>query len=154
MVEEPEGLGAFAALLQVHAAVVRRLEKRLEEHRLVPIAQYDVLLELNAAPGRQLRMQQLSDRVVLSRSRVSRVVDEMEKAGLVRREADPDDRRASFAVITDDGRAALRKAAPVYLEGIDAEFLSYLSTNERKALERALRKVLDAQRGEAGPTGP
>ena len=107
MVEEPEGLAAFAALLQVHAAVVRKLEERLEEHRLVPIAQYDVLLELNAAPGRRLRMQQLSDRVVLSRSRVSRVVDEMEQAALVRREPDPDDRRAAFAVITDDGRVAV-----------------------------------------------
>ena len=155
MVEEPEGLGAFAALLQVQAAVVRKLEERLEEHRLVPIAQYDVLLELNAAPGRRLRMQQLSDRVVLSRSRVSRVVDEMEQAGLVRREPDPDDRRAAFAVITDDGRAALRKAAPVYLHGIEEEFLAFLTPGERKALERSLHKVLDAYRGEPiEPTGP
>ena len=152
MVEEPDGLATFAALLRVQAAVVRRLEERLEEHRLVPIAQYDVLLELNAAPGRRLRMQELSGRVVLSRSRVSRVVDEMERAGLVRREPDPDDRRAAFAVITDDGRAALRKAAPVYLQGIDDEFLTHLTAAERKALERALTKVLDAHRGE--PTGP
>ena len=154
MVEEPDGLAAFAALLQVQAAVVRRLEERLEAHRLVPIAQYDVLLELNAAPGRRLRMQQLSDRVVLSRSRVSRVVDEMERSGLVRREPDPEDRRGSYAVITDDGRAALRKAAPVYLQGIDEEFLVHLTSGERKALERSLTKVLDAQRREAGPTGP
>jgi len=156
MAEEPEGLGAFAALLKVQAAVVRRLELRLEEHRLVPIAQYDVLLELNAAAGRRLRMQQLADRVVLSRSRVSRVVDEMERAGLVRREPDPDDKRAAFAVITDDGRAALRKAAPVYLEGIEEEFLSHLSGAERTALERSLRKVLDATtHGQGGePDGP
>lgn len=152
MVEEPEGLAAFAALLQVQAAVVRRLEERLEEHRLVPIAQYDVLLELNAAPGRRLRMQQLSDRVVLSRSRVSRVVDEMERAGLVRREPDPDDRRGSFAVVTDEGRAALRKAAPVYLQGIDEEFLAHLTVGERTTLERSLTKVLDAHRtATAGP---
>src|SRR6478736_4885917 len=151
MVEEPEGLGAFAALLQVQAAVVRKLEERL-----VAIAQYDVLLELNAAPGRRLRMQQLSDRVVLSRSRVSRVVDEMERAGLVRRDPDPDDKRAAFAVITDDGRAALRKAAPVYLQGIEEEFLSHLNGAERKALERSLRKVLDATtHGQGGdPDGP
>jgi DNA-binding MarR family transcriptional regulator len=147
MVQEPDGLGAFAALLQVQAAVVRRLEERLEEHRLVPIAQYDVLLELNAAPGRHLRMQQLSDRVVLSRSRVSRVVDEMVRAGLVRKEPDPDDRRGSYAAITEDGRAALRKAAPVYLQGIETEFLSHLSAGERRTLERSLTKVLDAQRG-------
>jgi DNA-binding MarR family transcriptional regulator len=158
MVEEPDGLGAFAALLKVQAAVVRRLEERLDDHRLVPIAQYDVLLELNAAPGRRLRMQQLSDRVVLSRSRVSRVVDDMERAGLVRREPDPDDRRAAFAVITDDGRAALHKAAPVYLQGIEEEFLSHLTAPERKALERSLRKVLDAtargRRSEVEPAGP
>jgi DNA-binding MarR family transcriptional regulator len=126
---------------------VRRLEERLQEHRLVPIAQYDVLLELNAAPGRHLRMQQLSDRVVLSRSRVSRVVDEMVRAGLVRKEPDPDDRRGSYAAITEDGRAALRKAAPVYLQGIETEFLSHLSPGERRTLERSLTKVLDAQRG-------
>jgi DNA-binding MarR family transcriptional regulator len=158
MVEEPEGLAAFAALLQVQAAVVRKLEERLEEHRLVPIAQYDVLLELNAAPERRLRMQQLSDRVVLSRSRVSRVVDEMERAGLVRREPDPDDKRAAFAVITDAGRAALRKAAPVYLQGIEEEFLSHLTAGERTALERSLHKVLAAtthdRRGEVEPSGP
>ena len=155
MVQEPDGLAAFAALLKVQAAVVRKLEERLEEHRLVPIAQYDVLLELNSAPGRRLRMQQLSDRVVLSRSRVSRVVDEMEKAGLVRRDPDPDDKRAAFAVITDDGRAALRKAAPVYLQGIEEEFLSHLTAGERTTLERSLGKVLDAQHSEpdrsAGP---
>jgi DNA-binding MarR family transcriptional regulator len=150
MVEEPEGIGAFAALLKVQAEIVRRLEVRLDGHRLVPIAQYDVLLELNAAPGRRLRMQELSGRVVLSRSRVSRVVDEMERAGLVRREPDPDDRRAAFAVITDDGRAALRKAAPVYLQGIEEEFLSYLSLGERRSLERSLRKVLDGHPGDAG----
>jgi DNA-binding MarR family transcriptional regulator len=163
MAQEPDGLAAFAALLKVQAAVVRKLEERLEEHRLVPIAQYDFLLELNSAPGRRLRMQQLSDRVVLSRSRVSRVVDEMEKAGLVRRDPDPDDKRAAFAVITDDGRAALRKAAPVYLQGIEEEFLSHLTAGERKTLERSLHKVLDAstrdqptehQRDEHEPAGP
>ena len=74
--------------------------------------------------------------------------------GLVRREPDPDDRRAAFAVITEDGRAALRKAAPVYLQGIEQEFLSHLTSAERRSLERALRKVLDAQRGQVGADAP
>ena len=82
----------------------------------------------------------------------------VERAGLVRREPDPDDKRAAFAVITDDGRAALRKAAPVYLQGIEEEFLSHLTAGERKALERSLHKVLDAHSREAdgpiAPTGP
>jgi DNA-binding MarR family transcriptional regulator len=149
-VAEPDGLAAFANLLLAHAAVVRKLERRLEDHRLVPIAQYDVLLELNAAEGRRLRMQELSDRVVLSRSRVSRVVDEMIRAGLVRKEPDPDDRRASFAVITEHGRAELRRAAPVYLAGIEQEFLAHLSVAERRSVERALGKVVAAQRADLG----
>jgi DNA-binding MarR family transcriptional regulator len=147
MVTEPDGLGAFAALLKVQAAVVRRLELRLEEHRLVPIAQYDVLLELNSAPDRRLRMQQLSERVVLSRSRVSRVVDEMARAGLVLKEPDPDDRRGAYAVITEAGRAALRAAAPVYLAGIEEEFLRHLTPAERRSVEKSLRKVLAAGAG-------
>lgn len=147
MLEEPDGLGAFAALLKVQAAVVRRLELRLEAHRLVPIAQYDVLLELNSAPDRRLRMQQLSERVVLSRSRVSRVVDEMVRAGLVRKEPDPADRRGSYAVITDLGRAALKAAAPVYLAGIEDEFLRHLTPAEQRALEKSLGKVLAAGAG-------
>jgi DNA-binding MarR family transcriptional regulator len=153
MVTEPDGLGAFAALLKVQAAVVRRLELRLEEHRLVPIAQYDVLLELNSAPDRRLRMQQLSERVVLSRSRVSRVVDEMVRAGLVRKEPDPDDRRGAYAVITDDGRVALRAAAPVYLAGIEEEFLRHLSPAERRSIEKSLRKVLAAGAGTTDGAG-
>jgi DNA-binding MarR family transcriptional regulator len=75
------------------------------------------------------------------------VVDEMVRAGLVRKEPDPDDRRGSYAAITEDGRAALRKAAPVYLQGIETEFLSHLSAGERRTLERSLTKVLDAQPG-------
>ncbi len=153
MVTEPDGLGAFAALLKVQAAVVRRLELQLEEHRLVPIAQYDVLLELNSAPDRRLRMQQLSERVVLSRSRVSRVVDEMVRDGLVRKEPDPADRRGSYAVITDDGRAALKAAAPVYLAGIEEEFLRHLTPAERRSLEKSLRKVLGAVAGAGDGAG-
>ena len=114
----------------------------------MPIGQYDVLLELNAAPGRRLRMQQLSDRVVLSRSRVSRVVDEMERAGLVRREPDPDDRRAAFAVITEDGRAALREGGARVPARDRATSSSRTSrSDERRVLERSLRKVLDAAAG-------
>jgi DNA-binding MarR family transcriptional regulator len=143
-VPEPEGLGAWRAFLQSHTAVVRRLEQELEASRRLPLTWYDVLLELNAAPDRRLRMQALSDRVTLSRSRVSRVVDEMVRAGLVRREPDPADGRASFAVITDAGRDALRAAAPVYLAGVEEHFLRLLTPAERTTLERALNRVLEA----------
>jgi DNA-binding MarR family transcriptional regulator len=145
-VDEPAGLGAWRAFLLTHAAVVRRLERLLEHEQRLPLAWYDVLLELNAAPERRLRMQDLSARVVLSRSRVSRVVDEMVRAGLVRREPDPSDGRAAFAVATDAGRAALRKAAPVYLRGIEEQFLAHLTPAEIDTIERAFGRVLEEQR--------
>ena len=137
---------AWAALLRVHAAVTPVLDQELQAAHGLPITWYDVLLELNAAPERRLRMQDLAARVVLSRSRVSRVVDEMVRAGLVRREPDPSDGRAAFAVVTDAGRAALRRAAPVYLRGIEEQFLAHLTPAEIRTIETGLNRVLEAQR--------
>ncbi|SNS05425.1 DNA-binding transcriptional regulator, MarR family [Geodermatophilus saharensis] len=134
----------WALLLRVHAAVLPRLERALAAHQL-PLAWYDVLLELNAAPGRRLRMSELGSRVVLSRERVSRVVDELQRAGLVRREPNPEDRRSLFAVLTDEGRERLRAAAPAYLAGIEEHFTRHLDDEEVAALARALGRVLAAE---------
>src|SRR5215210_2661172 len=95
-------VGAWAALLRVHAAVVPKLAAELGSHGL-PLSWYDVLLGLNSAPGRRLRMTELAGTAVLSRERISRVVGELEGAGLVRRESNPDDKRSSFAVLTTQG---------------------------------------------------
>jgi len=143
--EDPPGLGAWRAFLQTYAAVVPRIERTLQLETGLPFAWYDVLLELNGArPERRLRMQELGDRVTISRSRVSRVVDELERAGLVERIPDPTDRRASFAAITADGRTALRKAAPVYLAAVEREFLAHLSDSDARTVERALDQVREA----------
>ncbi len=139
----------WATFLKTHAAVVRQLEHELAEERGLPLSWYDVLLELNAAPERRLRMQELGERVVLSRSRVSRIVDEMVCNALVAREPDPADRRATFAVITSAGRKVLRAAAPVYLRGIREHFTSHLSERELSILGQSLGKVLEAQRRQA-----
>lgn len=139
------GLEAWSLFLRTHAAVVRRLEDELERARRLPLTWYDVLLELNSAPERRLRMQELGNKVVLSRSRVSRIVDELCRAGLTRREPDPTDKRASFAVITDEGRRALRAAAPIYLRGIDEHFTSQLDDDELTVVRDALQRVLAAQ---------
>ena len=134
----------WALLLRVRAAVLPRLERALAGH-LLPLAWYDVLLELNAAPDRRLRMSELGGRVVLSRERVSRVVDELERAGLVHREPNPDDRRSLFAVLTDEGRERLRAAAPTYLAGIEEHYTRHLDDDEIAVLSRALARVLDAE---------
>jgi DNA-binding MarR family transcriptional regulator len=137
-------VAAWAALLRTHAAVVPALERALQPTGL-PITWYDVLLVTNAAPERRLRMTELGRQAVVSRERVSRVVTELEKAGLIERRANPDDRRSSYAAITAEGRRRLRKAAPVYLAAIEDHFLTHLDDNEIRVLTRALGKVLRAE---------
>ena len=142
--ESTDGVAAWSALLRTHATVVRLLERDLERTQAMPVTWYDVLLELNAAQQRRLRMQELGERAVLSRSRISRIVDELARAGLVVREPDPADRRGSWAVLTDEGRARLRKAAPDYLDGIARHFADHLSAEECAAIVRGLNRVLTA----------
>jgi DNA-binding MarR family transcriptional regulator len=119
----------------------------------MPLSWYDVLLELNSAPDRRLRMTELGAKAVLSRERVSRVVDELERAGLVRRERNPDDGRSLLAVVTDEGRARLRAAAPTYLAGIERHFGTYLDDGEARAIAAALFRVVEATENQPSPAG-
>lgn len=137
-----EATATWAAFLRAHAAVVRRLEADLATTQGLALAWYDVLLELEHAPERRLRMQELGERAVLSRSRVSRIVDELEVAGFVRREPDPADRRGTSAVLTTAGRNRLRRAAPAYLRGIDVHLGQRLTGAELTTLRRACEKLL------------
>ncbi len=134
----------WGALLKVHAALVPRFDRELQEAHGLPLTWYDVLLELNAAPQRRLTMGELGAVAAVSRTRVSRVVDELVRAGLVSREPNPDDGRSAFAALTPAGRTALRKAAPTYVAAVRREFAAHLTAQEAKVLARALRKVLAA----------
>ena len=156
MTEERSRLAdrAWTALLQVHAALVPRLDRALQQATGLPLSWYDVLLEVAAAPGRRLTMSELAQRVVLSRTRVSRIVDELVTAGLVRREGNPDDGRSAFAVLTADGLARYRAAAPHYLASIETEFASGLTDAELGAVAAALRTVLAQQPVPLSPRGP
>ena len=131
-------MAAWSAFLRAHAAIVRQVDAEVTTKGGIPLRWYDVLLELNAAPERRLKMNQLGELVVLSRTRVSRVVDELEAEGLVRRQVNPEDRRSAFAVLTAAGRRALRKAAPAYLASIRAHFSSRLDPASLAAVRRAM----------------
>ena len=133
---------AWGALLRVHAALVPQLDRELQAKHRLPLAWYDVLLELYYSPDRRLRMSELGERVTLSRTRVSRLVDEMTAAGLVVREANPDDRRSAYAVLTSKGRTVFRQAAPTYLDGIDEQFGTVLTIAELTTIKDALDKVI------------
>jgi DNA-binding MarR family transcriptional regulator len=137
---------AWAALLRVHAALVPVLDRELQATCGLPLTWYDVLLELNGAPGRRLSMGELGEAAVVSRSRVSRVVDQLAAEGLVVREANPDDKRSAYATITDAGRKRLRAAAPTYLAGIRRHFADRMTAAESRTTTAALEKVLAALR--------
>jgi len=129
-------------MLVAHLTVVPAIERDLAAGGNIPLTWYDVLLPLRHAPDGRLRMRELAEQVVLlSRTRVSRIVQQLVDHGLVRREADPIDGRATFAVITPEGRARLRRAAPVYVAGIERHFARHLTAQERKVIARGLGKV-------------
>jgi DNA-binding MarR family transcriptional regulator len=147
----PEDLAdTWGALLKVHAALVPRIDRTLQETHDLPLTWYDVLLELNAAPERRLTMGQLGAVAAVSRTRVSRVVDELVRAGLVIREPNPDDGRSAFATLSPAGRATLRRAAPTYLAAVRSEFADHLTAREGEVLANALRKVLAASTQASG----
>jgi DNA-binding MarR family transcriptional regulator len=132
---------AWAALLRAHATLVPRLDRAVHSASGIPLRWYDVMLELAHAPGRQLRMSELGERVVLSRSRVSRIVDELVEANLVTRKDNPDDGRSAFACLTDTGLARFRRAAPVYVAAIEEQFAASLSDAELRAVAATLSKL-------------
>ena len=105
-----EQLGAWRGLLRVHASMTKALDAELLREHGLPLSSYEVLLFLHDAPGGQLRMSDLADGVLLSRSGLTRLVDRMEREGLLRRERCADDARGFNAAITDEGRALFRAA--------------------------------------------
>lgn len=140
--------GAWRAVLLAHSRALRAIERDLEAADAIPLGWYDVLLELNAAPDRQLRMQDLAARAVLSRTRVSRIVGELEREGFVERVRDTSDGRATLAGLTDRGRSELKRAAPLYRAGVEQHFNCHLTSSERRAIETSLQRVIDAHQAE------
>jgi DNA-binding MarR family transcriptional regulator len=134
---------AWRRFLRAHALVTRRLEGDLLTEQNLPLASYDVLVQLVEAPARRLRMSELAERVLLSRSGLTRLVDRLEREGLVRREACEDDARGLFTVLTDDGVARLRAATPTHLRGVAEHAVGRLDDSEAAQLSTLLDRMLD-----------
>lgn len=118
------------------------MEHELAEDHMLPLPSYDVLLQLAESPQRRLRMTDLADRVLLSRSGLTRLVDRLSKEGLVARESCPSDARGTFTVLTEKGLDRLREAAPTHLRGIQEHVTSRLNPAELDQFGRLLRKLL------------
>jgi DNA-binding MarR family transcriptional regulator len=138
-----EQLVAWRSFLQAHAVLVRRLEADLLAEHQLPLASYDVLVQLVEAPSRRLRMTELAQRVLISRSGLTRLVDRLEREGLVRREVCDDDARGLFAVLTDQGFHRLRRAAPTHLRGVASYAIDRLDDAQVAALAEICAKLLD-----------
>jgi DNA-binding MarR family transcriptional regulator len=136
---------AWAVLLTAHATLIERVEAALAAAGLPALAWYDVLWELEKADGR-LRMRELGERVVLSKSNLSRLADRLEAAGLVERRDAADDGRGYDLALTRAGRAMRRRIWPVYEAQIDALFCRHLSLEEARAIGEALGRAVKAAR--------
>ncbi|HEX7171871.1 MAG TPA: MarR family transcriptional regulator [Candidatus Limnocylindria bacterium] len=135
-------LSTWAAFLRAHARVVRELERELQADQRLALTDYDVLVQLATAEDRRLRMSELADRLLLSRSGVTRLVDRLVAEGLVERATCDTDRRGQWAALTDAGVDRLRAASPTHLRGVAEHFLDRLSADDLDAMERMLDRVL------------
>ena len=135
---------AWGSLLRAHARLVPAMDADLKRAAGLQLAWYDILLELYYADGQALTMTDLAERVVLSRTRVSRVVDEMVQSGLVERVQHPDDKRSALASLTEQGRRRFRAAAPTYLASIDRYVADPLSKAELETLRALLTRLTEA----------
>ena len=138
-----EELGSWRSFLRAHATITRALEAELVAEQDLSLASYDVLVQLAEAPGRRLRMTELADAVLLSRSGVTRLVDRMERAGLVTRSRVATDGRGVAAELTEAGLDRLRRTAPTHLGGVARHFVDRLDADDLRVLEQIMRRLVE-----------
>lgn len=134
---------AWYQLLRAHGWMTQRVEQRLLRAKQIPLHWYDVLVTLEKAPDQRLRMSELADNVATSRSNLTRMVDRLEREGLLRREACPDDRRGSYAVLTEAGAKVRLAAWPTMSSAIVELFACHVSDEEAQVLAEVLCRVAD-----------
>ena len=132
---------AWRGFIRAHSIVIRALDAELSSERRLGLTCYEVLLVLAWAPGRAMRMTELADRVLLSRSGTTRLVDGLVARGLVERQRCPEDARSQLAVLTGEGLARLRDASTVHLRGVEEHFSGRLSREQLQAVAEAMEAI-------------
>jgi DNA-binding MarR family transcriptional regulator len=138
-------LVVWRTFLRAHAQLTRRLETDLVAEHNLPLASYDVLVQLVEAPNRRLRMTELADRVLISRSGLTLLIDRMTREGLVRREACESDARGLFTVLTDAGYERLRTASRTHLRGVEEYAVRRFTAGELHVLGDLLTHLVDEE---------
>lgn len=147
------GMAAWRGFIEAHARVMERLSRELLDEVDLPLTWYDVLVQLSEADGHRLRMQDLADRVLLSQSGVTRLVDRLEHAGLVERVRCTEDGRGTFAQLTTEGLGTLRRTYPTHLRGVREWFTDVLTPEETEVFARALDRIVIGARPSIGSEG-
>lgn len=145
-----ESFSVWPMLLEAHAVLVERLGRDLEHNGGPPLAWYDVMVQLSAAPDGRLSMRELAERVLLSKSGVTRLVDRMADAGYVERDSCAEDRRIVYARLTDKGRTIFDQVRPGHIGDVERYFSSHLTAEEARVLKNVLEKVVSAARDRDG----
>ena len=140
-----EELAAWRGMLQIHARVTRALDVQMRGEHGLSVSEYEVLMFLGDAEGNRMRMSEIADRVLLSRSGLTRMVDRLTKLGYVERCAAEDDGRGLFAELTQAGRETLHAARPTHLRAVRMFFLDRLSLTDRMVLGDIWTRLLEAR---------
>ena len=136
-------VSAWVRLVRAEQTLLGRIEAELKAAELPPLSWYDMLLELGRADNGRLRPLELERRTLLAQYNASRLIDRMQKAGLVKREAHPEDGRGQFVAITPEGRALQKRMWKVYGPAIERQVGERLASNEVRDLARLLSKLIE-----------
>lgn len=132
---------AWSGFLETYALMNRLIEADLQSHAQISHVEFEVLLRLALAEDRRMRLQDLTAQSILSQSGVSRVVERLERAGLVRRESAREDRRGAYAILTETGAARFRSAAQQHIAFVRATFLSQCTEAELQCMADCWRRI-------------
>jgi DNA-binding MarR family transcriptional regulator len=144
-------LAAWRGMLRVHATLTKALDAQLEAEHGLALSSYEVLMYLNDAEDRRMRMSDLASSIILSRSGLTRLVDRLEREGLLERQSCPDDARGAFASLTEAGRERLQAARATHLAGVRRLFLDHFGEAELDTLGAAWERVLPGAARTGGP---
>ena len=144
-------LRAWRGMLRVHAMLTKALDADLDAAHGLPLSSYEVLMHLDDADGQRMRMSDLAATVILSRSGLTRLVDRLEREGLIERQSCDSDARGSFATLTPAGRRKLQAARATHLAGVRSLFLDHFSPEELELLAAAWERLLPGVASAPGP---
>ena len=148
---ESPNLEAWFALLHAHAALTECVESELITKHGLTLSSFSVLLDLSRSSDGRLRLQELQSCALMTKSGVTRLIDRMESEGLVCRMGCPEDKRGSWAVLTDLGRERIAAASPTHMAAIEQHFGQRLSPEKARELQASLHTLVEVCTGDASP---